>query len=426
MKTRIRVNLLVYTPLLLGTLIVFFIIARQQQQIIIAPIQYLIGGLLICFNIFVLAYHWFENAHPKYSMNKRRVIILLIHLIGGSLELICSLVGILLHSPGFAVAAALSALLLHLPAAVYMIPEVSGAKGIMVPAYIFVVLLNGFFAVSVLMDPSRMPWLVCLFFSLNIYVLCRVFYVVFRFVGLFPYARYTAAILFSCFMLLPIILGTAGNIVLVLFILINLIAFQKLLHRSPQQINDMYLEHQRTELNSGVIPVILDKNRVHQMIHQHPDYSPNTSFTDMQLARFFFDLADTDQNGYLSSAEWLVITQDWKVESTLKDELFSLIAREEGIDFMSFYHKVWLMGSHFNKPFPITSQMSCKDQAYFVFQQIDIYNQGIIGELEIKLLLTEWGLCADEIKKFLQTIPDGLNFEQFYASCPAIWKYYLS
>lgn len=425
MNKQRRANLITYPPLLLITLMVLALLARQQHAMVLTAQHYIIGAVLILFNLFVMTHHWFEKAHPKYSLTKTRVFVLCLHLLGGSIELIASVLGILLQDSTFAMTAALSALLLHLPAAIYMLPEVSGAKGIMVPAYIFVVLLNGLFAVGVLINPERFVWLVCLFFSLNIYVLCRVFYVVFRKVGLFPYARYTAAILFSCFMLLPMILGTIGNIILVFFILTSIFAQQKLLHKTPQEINDLYLEHQRTEINTGIIPPILDKNQIHRIIYQQAIYSPKKAFTDLELAKIFFDSMDSDRNGYLEQSEWEQLAQDWPVTSVLKEEFFEQLARENKLDFMTFYHKIWLMGAHFTHSLPEGANLTLTEKVSFVFKQIDVYNQGFIGIFEWKLLLTQWGLCEAEVKRFTENLPEKMDFPQFYQDYPAIWNYYL-
>lgn len=419
-------NLIIMPPLLVISLIVFNVLSQNEYAVVYEKQKIIFAFFLLLCNFGVLTHHWIAPPPPKFSMNVTRKKVLFGHLLGGTIELFACFFAYIFHSPELAIIAALAALLVHLPAALYMLPDVYGAKGVMIPTYTVLILLNSFFAVKVLMNPTNLRMILDLFITLNTYVLVRVFYFLFEKTGLFASCRYTASIIIGGFMIGPAVLGPIWSVFFLIYILIDLTLFQKLMKFEGKQITDLYIEHDLTHIKNDIITPILDKNFVYRMINHHPQYSIEKKFSDKELASMYFETMDLDKDGVLNFKEWGNVTDRWKIRSDLERDFYNRITTDGKMDFSAFYKHVWLMGSNLTLPLPGNNykKLSDKEYAWVVFKKLDLNNTGNIGGIELELLLAQWGLRPPEINTIINKYVNGLNFEEFYGSFPHIWKYY--
>jgi hypothetical protein len=407
----------------------FFIAITEYKSVEDLQLQKEIYAIvLIIFNFGVLAYHWLVDAPPKFYLRKQRRFALFTHLLGGTLILFFSVIAYTSSSPGWAIAAALATLLMHVPAALYQTPEVYGAKGIMVPVYIVIIMALAFFAVRVLLEPADMVRVLDLFLTLNIYVFCRIIYMAFEQTGLFPYSRYTAAIMVSGFLIGPAIFGPLGNLAILLFIIVDVSLFEKLMGFTAREKQDLMLEHSLQQTDGNMIKPALNRHFARKKIISHPDYSAEQRYTEKELAKLFFEILDEDKDGALNLSEWSALSESWEIRSDLEKLFFTSISENKLVSFESFYEKVWRMGLHV-KDIPSAEELkelSSAEKAHTVFKQLDIYNEDSVTPLALSLLLAEWGLRPLEIAEFVNQYPDGVTEERFHDELSVIWQYYAS
>jgi hypothetical protein len=88
--------------------------------------------------------------------------------------------------------------------------------GVRVPGYIFVISIHLAGGLLILSDPKNPHFVISTLLIQSIYVWCRVFYSVFTAVRVFMAYRYTLAIAFSGFLLIPAAMNAfAGNLLII-------------------------------------------------------------------------------------------------------------------------------------------------------------------------------------------------------------------
>lgn len=420
---------LILMPMFIIVIGIFFIAITEFKSVEDILLQKEIYAIvLIVFNLGVLTYHWLVDPPPKFYIRKKRRLVLFTHLVGGTLILIFSVIAYISGAPGWAIAAALATLLMHAPAALYQTPEVYGAKGIMVPVYIVVIMALVFFAVRVLLEPSDMVRVLDLFLTLNIYVFCRILYITFEKTGLFPYSRYTAAIMISGFLIGPAVFGPLGNFVILVFLMVDITLFEKLMGFTAQEKQDLMIEHSLLLTDGLLIKPALDRHFARKKIVSNPDYSAKQRYTEKELAKLLFEILDKDKDGALNLSEWGALSESWEIRSDLEKLFFTSISENKLVSFETFYEKVWRMGLHVKDIHTAEElkELSSKEKSHTIFKQLDIYNEDSVPPLALSLLLAEWGLRPLEISEFVDQYPDGVNAERFHDELSVIWQYYVA
>lgn len=422
-----KANLILLPPLLALTLLFFILTAEYQSPEDMYFQKELYAILAFICNIGFLSYQFRRKATPKFYLKSRRTLSLKIHLLSVALELGLCVLAYLLQVPALAILAALVVLVLHVPTSLYQTPDVNGAKGVMVPTYIFITILHAFLAIRLLLDPGNFEWTLDLFLVLNIYVLGQLLYAIFMHIGLFRHTRYTTSMLFSIFMVLPLILGPIANVGFLFLIMLDIYLFQTLMGFSPRQKTDLFIERARTQVDKNFIEPALNRNGIYKIINKHPDYSINIAYNEEELAKIYFEVLDTDKSGGLNQNQWDRLANSWKVRSDIAKNFFNDIAKNDVVDFKTFYQKVWLMGAH-TEGIPTYDELenaTSKEKANAIFKQMDLYNENCVGQFSLTLLLAEWGLRPPEINEFIGRYPDGVSPERFHDELAVIWGFYV-
>ncbi|KAK3845815.1 MAG: hypothetical protein J3R72DRAFT_487517 [Linnemannia gamsii] len=154
-----------------------------------------IGYVSLVFDLRVLAYHFATPSHPKFYVKTARRRALRTHIISGCLEIIACVCAFYSENPTkYAYAAAAFGALAHVPSTFYQIPTVLGIKAFLVPSLGMVAALHGYFAVSLVLNPTSFYYLLSTYLTIHIYAWSRVFFALYyRFKLLEEHPRELAA-----------------------------------------------------------------------------------------------------------------------------------------------------------------------------------------------------------------------------------------
>ncbi len=390
----------------------------------------LCAASILC-NFYVLYYHYTNPPHPKFLMLPTRKFSIRVHTISGTIELVCGIIAFFSSDPAiWAIIMASSAIIGHVTSSSYQTPIVFGAKAIMIPSYIFCIGLHLYCAVQVLLNPTSMLWISNTFLVLNVYVWCRVFYVVFSRIGIFKESLYSSSILVAQLLIIPAVLGGAGNLILMFFLLGYAFLYVLIMQPTPgEKINFIRESARQTLINEQAKELWVN------------NYSNSVAgASDREVAQSVFDQLDTDGNGWLDNEEAKGILKQWQVPASFAEAFISQKSQNEGFSFELFYENVWQIPSikqrltsakihseYLNKD-PKT--VSDREKAQMIFSQLDVDHSGFLDFFEIQTLLLEWGLPDLEAKQYLnQYDANGdkkFSFEEFFEHMRPIWLFAFS
>ncbi|MBM4264092.1 MAG: hypothetical protein FJ145_22055 [Deltaproteobacteria bacterium] len=387
----------------------------------------LVALLSTFFNFFVVFYHYTRPAHPKFLMLPRRRLSLVLHLIGGSVELVAAIAAYATGSHVLGLIAALAALLLHTPTAIYQTPIVFGSKAVMTPSYIFVTALHAYCAFHLLQSPSSTYWLMNTYLALNTYVWCRVFFVALRHLGLFRDSLYTAAITLAPFVTYPAIMGPIGPLLHIGFVLLFTVLARWLFRPSSEQYRNLAREYGRaTVIDPGAKSLWMSKRLYAAGVADPTRVDP----CEETYVRKIFDQLDTDHDGVLSGEEIKSILADWDMPIDSVQAFLRQYCDNGRIDFNTCYKKLWRIESiqdRLTQPLQPGKKYSEREQADFVFDQVDIDRSGYLEAFEIRMLLIEWGLPEKEVTGYVRLFDinhdNRFSRDEFYQHFRAIWRH---
>lgn len=386
-----------------------------------------IALLSTLFNLFVVFYHYTRPAHPKFLMLPRRRFSLLLHLVAGSVELVVALLAYFTASPSLGLITALAALLVHTPAAIYQTPIVFGSKAVMTPGYIFVIALHAYCALNLALDPGSTFWLLNTYLALNTYVWCRVFFVVLRSLDLFRESLYTTSITLSAFITFPPIMGPIASVLFLGFVLLYTLLARWLFRPSAEQYRNLVREYGRSTIIDPEAKALWMANRLCEAGVKDPG---SVNQCDEAYVRKIFDRLDTDRDGVLSSEEIKSILADWEMPVDSVRAFLRQYCADGRIDFNTCYKKLWRIESIQNrltKPLQPGKTYSEREQADFVFDQIDIDRSGYLEAFEIRMLLIEWGLPEKEVAGYVRLFDinhdNRFSRDEFCQHFRAIWRH---
>lgn len=406
----LRYRLLVVTPLLAAAAAAFIALTPGTAALDTRHRLVLCAASALA-NLFVLYYHYTTPPHPKFLMLTRRRISIRLHVIAGSVELAAGTTAFFLTNPATAATImAAAALLIHIPTAIYQAPIVFGARAIMAPSYQFVILLHAVCAVNLLLNPTSQHWLISTYLAVNLYVWCRVFIGMFNATRTFPGDRYTVGILTSGLLLIPAIIGTAGNLLLIAYIAAHYLLYRLIVRPDQQQLATFLDEHRRESLIDS---------RVHRQWLTELGIDPSTRPRD--AADQMFNHLTND--GTIPTTDMVDILNKWHTTPRFT-ELFTRHHTGDTIDADTFYTRIWR--SHHPRDAAPAAAPTAQEKARAVFDFLDLDASGTIDPWELRLLLTDWGLPQHETDRYLATYDNGdriIDFAEFEQRMKPIWRF---
>ncbi|KAF9101548.1 hypothetical protein BGX29_005502 [Mortierella sp. GBA35] len=264
----------------------------------------------------------------------------------------------------YAYIAAAFAAIAHVPSTFYQIPTVLGTKAFLVPSLGMVTALHGYFAISLVLNPTSLYYLLSTYLTVHIY---------------------------SWFRVVLETLITAAEVS-------NAVA-----SLSGQDPRDRYSRICATVLAANVY---------------------NTS--PREKAHAVFRAIDVHRNNELSIADvknFLVACGMSPIGTEgmlLMDGLFKNRKVATADDFCAWLTKNWIHPSSISVPrLPSTP----RGQAKMVFDALDADGLGELNLYELEILLSSWGLPRSEAVTYLMANSGTIEFQEFYSSMGTLWKF---
>jgi CRP-like cAMP-binding protein/Ca2+-binding EF-hand superfamily protein len=409
-------NLALLIPLIALTIPVFWVQAHLRESSITAGTWGLVV-LSALANIIVIAYHYVIPAHPKFLMVPWRRLVLRVHIISGTVELVAGLIACFSRGPTAAVVMATAALCFHVPSAFFQTKIVFGSRAIMVPAYLLCILTHAFCAGMLLAHPASRLWAVNTFLVFNVYVWCRIYYYIFDLLKLFSTMKYSISILAAGATMIPALFGSLGFMLLLGFIGVYILLYRLIFVRSAAEYNDFVREKAR---DSAARPELA-------ALWNNPAAGAREADTD---ARACFDRLDRDHDGQLNRDELGEALAPWGLSAAAIDAYASRLLAAGAADFDGFKREVWSIGAvrHYAlNALSVARAVSDRDKAELVFRHLDLDGDGQLSPADLDLLLLEWGLPESETQRYLARVKtDGhgrVSFSEFLRSMEPVWRY---
>lgn len=253
--------------------------------------------VMVMGDLSIVLYHWVVPRHPKFTLVHRRAVCLLVHLVGGTLEVACGSIALVTSSKQLQRAAALCTallcLLMQFPTSLYQLPAMTGLKRLMIPVGILVSVLHACSAARLLADLDSRVHLEQTMVALHWYALSRGLYESLSRIG-FPSAMrqhiYTLSIFISGLVVSLDMLGPskcfASNV-------LCLATFNALTCRTTVQPSS-------------------PSNKLHTSRHlcaARVAHSDSVHYSD--AARLVFDELDVDASGTIDYAELVRLLTLW-------------------------------------------------------------------------------------------------------------------
>jgi len=377
------------------------------------------------FDVGVVYYHLTNPPHPKFVLATARKISIYIHLVSGILEILTGVIGFFVANQQYQqIAVTIMAVvsITHALTAYYQVTVVFGAKGIMVPGYLYAITIHITYAYRLFFQPTSAVYLFSTFLTLHIYVWCRFFVFFFRFFNAFAGYQYTIAITLSGALLFPYTMGPVGNFGF-LFIGTLYCVLQWLSHKGGNLANILFLEHERYAL--------VTKKAVEIWKDEMASATGATN-NDERMARDVFDQFDLDQTGKLGMNEIQNMIKTLDLHNTSAKKILNDVdVNGDGVvAFDEFYRYIWNYGTIdqrlAKRPVAKKSTLSEEEEATLVFEMLDVDSSGKIGKSELGVLLGQWGSPCYEVDAYLSQYFDKgqkIDFNTFYTHMRPIWKF---
>ncbi|CAF0769473.1 unnamed protein product [Adineta ricciae] len=348
----------------------------------------------------------------------QRRIAIYVHISSGVLEFITCWLTFCTGNTYIARAAALVAILGHIPSAYYQTSIVFGAKALIVAAYLFAISLHLFCALNLFFQSDSVYWLLNMFLVHNVYVWCRILYAFFGFIGLFKDTRYTITSWTAALILFPAVLGVSANVLFLGYVAGSVFLYLFIVQPDKQQ-RDLFLCERSRDLlvNTEIYEHwIKDKSRLAKI-------SKKAETNDQENAKEIFDLLDADKSGYIDGEELNQLLEEWKVADAFIKR-FSRWSKKGDVAFDDFYKHIWRLGEKSKDHFEENQIREAKEKARFVFDYLDQDHSGYIDVIELQKLLIQWGLPDNEVDAYLATDDDKrFSFDEFYHNVKPIWDF---
>jgi Ca2+-binding EF-hand superfamily protein len=384
-------------------------------------------GASILSNFYVLYYHYTNPPHPKFLMLPKRKLSIRTHVISGSIEVLFGVIAFFSSNPEIpATIMALSAIIGHITSSFYQTPIVFGSKSAMIPGYLFFVSLHLYTAVNLLLEPSSNFWLINTFLVLSTYVWCRVFYFIFIVFGIFKDNLYSASILAAGVLILPSVLGVAGNLYFILFVLGYNGLYKLIMNPTAADWISWTKESQRQTL--------IDEDAKELWLSNNLSINAD-QLDDEALAAAVFAQLDTNKAGTLDKLELKILWHEWQVPDSFINTFLDRHTNLDEFTFTNFYQQIWQIKGVKERLKRESLKLEClskgknisnEEKCQIIFDQIDIDGTGYIDEFELKTLLLEWGLPSNEVEEYMKKYDENqdlkISFEEFFKMRP-VWSF---
>jgi Ca2+-binding EF-hand superfamily protein len=355
----------------------------------------LIAAMSLMCDIGVLYYHWTRPAHPKFLMRKPRMAAIRVHVISGTIEIVCGTAAWFAHDPSFLVNGQIVAALFHILTAIYQTPIVFGMQAIMVPAYIYCVGAKLYCAIDLVFNRSCYFKVLRLFVVHSIYAWCRFFFVLFQACCIFDTHLYTVSIMFAGLVCLPVV-GSSANLACV--ILIAIWNGRLLMFGTPHQRARAFHENARDMFDNAHFEDEIGGGAAGGCIfaQREPQFELNVSRLKDE-----FDALDADGSGQIDLCEIEAFcgSQPHKNETAkaLVGGLSLFRSAHPHLKKLNFDEFCRI----FRKPATVSNipLHSRKGEVphEVVFQAIDQDNSGFIKDDEMALVMMAYGLPASDV-----------------------------
>lgn len=422
---------LLMLPLIIYMVVCYYFATNFSDEVALTHQKIALCVASVLCNFYVLYYHYTNPPHPKFLMLPARKFSIRVHIISGTIELVSGMIALVSSDPTiWAVIMASSAIIGHITSSSYQTPIVFGAKAIMIPSYIFCIGLHLYCAIQVLLNPESIFWISNTFLILNIYVWCRVFYVVFSKIGIFKESLYSSSILVAQLLILPAVLGAAGNLILILFLLGYIFLYDLIMQPTVAE--------KMSHIRESARQTLINEQAKELWVGNNSNSAAGAS--DREVAQEIFNQLDIDGNGWLDKEEAKGILKKWQVPDSFAEAFVSQKSQNERLSFELFYENIWQIPSVKQRltVTKIQSEYLDKDpktigdreKAQMIFSQLDIDCSGCLDFFEIQTLLLEWGLPDLEVQQYLANYDTNrdrkFGFEEFFASMRPIWMFAFS
>ncbi|KAF9084928.1 hypothetical protein BGX23_010100 [Mortierella sp. AD031] len=339
----------------------------------------------------------------------------------------------------YAYIAAAFAAIAHVPSTFYQIPTVLGTKAFLVPSLGMVTALHGYFAISLVLNPTSLYYLLSTYLTVHIYAWFRVFFALYYRLKLFEGHRFSAAMLTAGTLLVPSILGLRGNILLLAFVTLS----DSLIHMNT--IKEFWTawttENPRELTKKVVLETLITAAEVSNAVASLSGQDPRDRYSRIcatvlaanvyntsprEKAHAVFRAIDVHRNNELSIADvknFLVACGMSPIGTEgmlLMDGLFKNRKVATADDFCAWLTKNWIHPSSISVPrLPSTP----RGQAKMVFDALDADGLGELNLYELEILLSSWGLPRSEAVTYLMANSGTIEFQEFYSSMGTLWKF---
>jgi Ca2+-binding EF-hand superfamily protein len=394
-------------------------ISPGPEQGPVSPSLWLLVVLSALANIFVLAYHHTVPAHPKFLILPRRRMVLMMHIISGTMEFVFGLTALVYGGHLFwgRVMAAV-AIGLHVPTALLQASWVFGSRAVMRPAYLMCIGLHGYAAVMLFLNPDSLQWTIATFVLFNTYVWVRIYYYVIDKLGLFGDSKYTVAVLAAGLTTTPVVLGREALLGIAVSLGVYIVTHMAFFVRSAADMREFTRERARDSALSPGLRAAWQRK-------------PGLEGEERELARGLFRALDRDNDGIVTAAE----VEEVLANANLPTGAIAAFMRRQGNDgamrFDTFLAQIWpiaeLRAVSREIIFTHGGPKADRDRALFVFDLLDINGDGTIDQSELQALLDEWAMPRAEAERWTRRLGLGpgqpIEFELFFTQMRPIWRF---
>lgn len=377
----------------------------------------IVAGFAFLSNFGIIYYHATVPPHPKFLMLKRRKFFVRLHAISGASELILGIIAWFTMDKDLAMATAIIVLAGHVPSGFFQSTGTFGAKGINLPAYLMCNALHGYCAVRLLMEGGDILWLERTWIVLQAYAFMRIYMFVFDGLKVFKGSHYTVTLLLSAGTFTPFVFGYAAPLAVFFGILIYLGIYKLIVRPSAEEWEDLFEEKERESL--------IDNSKRDMWLAKNIGNAEGSSFEN---ARLVFDHIDKDKSGFISLAEIEGLGNEWGISADYMKTFYGHHGKDQGIDYKTFVSNIWILGANQEE---MTRKVSSnieneEEQSKVVFNHLDVDGSGTIDSIEVEMLLQEWGIDAEESKKYMEKYAGDdakIDFTEFYEQMKPIWRF---
>jgi len=268
----------------------------------------------LIFNAGVFVYHAIKRPHPKFSITPQHKCSIGLHMLSGlasvSLPIVCFFIDqevlprIVYTLMGFETVHSLTAL--------YQVPGLFGARFVMRPSYVFVILSKFAVCIYWALLPTDLERLTKYFVMISIYGWVRAYYYIFSQLGLFSESIYSISVLLAGLTCLPLAFGEGTNMVVLLLFSIYYLGYRCRLSRIKSRaekglanqddieaLKDEFVEKGRFVTSTHP----LAKSAMRWFNFLRCTDRDLDDISDKEKAMVIFDLVDNNRDGTLSYTE---------------------------------------------------------------------------------------------------------------------------